>query len=318
MSDELWEAAAQIEAAQEAPDLVTPQQEEEAPSEELTATPKEEEEASAEEIPNAAPSGEGGPVDGSRTFKLKVDGEEVEITEAEAILLAQRGKAADKRFQEASALRKQAEEVINLLKSDPRKALQHPEINVDIRELAEEVLKEHLEVEMMDDKEKQIYKLQKELEQKEAERKATEETKRAEQMKIEEERYTKQYEKDINDTLQSSGLPQTNFTVNRVIHYMQQALDLGYEASAKDVIGLVKQDYQNDIKQLFSAADSSILGDLLGEEGLKKVRGFDVSRLKDPKGQTPAEEKQAPAKKRTKKEKESFNAFFDRLRDELD
>ena len=46
-----------------------------------------------------------------RKIKIKVDGQEEELTEEEVIALAQKGKSADKRFQEAAELRRQAEEL---------------------------------------------------------------------------------------------------------------------------------------------------------------------------------------------------------------
>lgn len=317
MSSEFYEIASEIEAAapEEAAPEVTDEQPEEAPgsgpSEETLETA---EEPAEEEIPNAAPSGEGGPAEGSRTFKLKVDGEELEVTEEELLRGFQLRKASDKRFQEAADLRKKAEEVINLLKTDPRKALQHPEIGVDTRSLAEEILKEHLDLELMDENERKIHELQQKLKTAEEQKKQEEVDKQrqeAERLEIE---YAEQYQKDINSALEGSGLPKTNYTMNRMIHYMQQAIDYGYEASAKDIVELVREDYHSDIKQMFSAADATILARILGEDGLKKVRGVDVQRLKDPKGNPVPGEKQAAAKKRKKGATKTLDDVFAEIR----
>src|SRR5439155_16062490 len=76
----------------------------------------------------------------ARKLKLKVDGREEELPEEEVVKWAQMGRAAQKRFQEASEKRKQAEDFIRMLKEDPISVLSNPAIGVDFRKLAEEYL----------------------------------------------------------------------------------------------------------------------------------------------------------------------------------
>ncbi len=97
--------------------VAEPEEAEEQPEE------AEEEETEAEEAPEESESDET-EEEGEETeekeeeeaetgqFKLKIDGEEVEKSREEVIRLAQKGFAADKRFEEAAALRKEAEAAI--------------------------------------------------------------------------------------------------------------------------------------------------------------------------------------------------------------
>lgn len=72
-----------------------------------------------EQTGDPSPSPDGGGVDNPAnepektgapdTFKIKVDGVEMEVGRDELIKLAQKGKAADKRFEEAAEIRKKAE-----------------------------------------------------------------------------------------------------------------------------------------------------------------------------------------------------------------
>lgn len=66
-------------------------------AEELTETPEQTPEAKPEEAP------------AEKTYTIKVDGEEKQFTESQLIAAAQKAEASNKRFEEAAALRKQAE-----------------------------------------------------------------------------------------------------------------------------------------------------------------------------------------------------------------
>jgi len=80
-----------------------------------------------------------------RKLKLKIDGIEQEYSEEDVIKMAQMSAAAQKRFQEAAATRKQSEEFLNALKTDPLSVLSHPDIGVDVKKFAEDFLLKELE-----------------------------------------------------------------------------------------------------------------------------------------------------------------------------
>ena len=79
-----------------------------------------------------------------RKMKLKVDGVESEYGEDEVIRYAQQGKAANKRFEEAATMRREAEQMVNLIKRDPRAVLEDPRIGLNFRQIAEEYLADQL------------------------------------------------------------------------------------------------------------------------------------------------------------------------------
>src|SRR6202043_3515109 len=81
-----------------------------------------------------------------RKLKLKIDGGEVEMPEGEVIALAQQGKSAGKRYQEAADLRRQAEEILKAA-DDPTAFLTKK--GKDVRKWAEEFLMGELKREAM-------------------------------------------------------------------------------------------------------------------------------------------------------------------------
>lgn len=217
-----------------------------------------------------------------RTFQVKVDGEEVTVTEEELLRGYQLRKASDKRFSEGHQMRKQSEEFIRLLKTDPKKVLSHPSIGLDLKNFAEEYLMGQMQEEMMSPEEKKLKEYQEKLrgyEEAEANAKKEEETK---QEKAVREKYTADYNNQIITALEQSGLPKTEFTVKRMINYMHSALQKGYELEGKDVVDLVKQDYINDTKALYSNLDADSLMDIIGPDMAKKIREYDLNKVKKP------------------------------------
>lgn len=256
---------------------------------------------------------------GVRKFIVKVNGQEQEVTEDELIQGYQTRKASDEKFREAAMSKKQAEEFINLLRTNPRKVLTNPDLGIDMRKLAEEYLVEQMEEEMMDPKDKELRDAKRQLQEIEDEKKRKakeEEESQAVQLK---EKYSQEYSSQIVDALQSSGLPKSEHTVKRMAYYMHQGLQRGYNLSAKDVVGLVKQDYIDEQKSLFGQLDGDMLVQLLGDDVANKIRKYDVGRVKSTEKQLKTPDKQpeggSPRPKKSKKiSKDDWKARMERIK----
>ena len=98
-----------------------------------------------------------------RLYRVKIDGQEMEVDESELLAGYQRAKAANKRFEEAAKQRKQAEHFLKLLRTDPVKVLQHPEVGHDVRQLAEDYLAEIIKKEKMSPEEREKAELKEKL-----------------------------------------------------------------------------------------------------------------------------------------------------------
>jgi len=254
-----------------------------------------------------------------KKHKVKVDGEEIEVDEDEVLKNYQLKKASDKRFQEGMQARKQAEEFIRLLKTDPLKVLSHPSIGVDVKKWAEDFLVKEMQKEMMTPEQKQMeeYKSKlakyQELEE-EAKRKSEDEKKEAVRNELRE-----GYHKQIIGALETSGLPKTEYTVGRMIHYMAKGLQGRYELDASDVVDLVRRDYINDTKALYSNLDADALVQLLGDDVAKKIRKYDLNKVKNPlanKGAVPSNSGISTAKpKDNKMSREDWRSYLESLKD---
>jgi hypothetical protein len=213
---------------------------------------------------------------------------------------------ANNKNQIASETKRQAEEAFRRLYDNPKDTLkllfkQDPS---RLKATLEEMLLEDIEDEMLDPRDREIkrYK-QAELEREENEKQkivADQEI----QMRQLEDHYTQTIQTEIIDALQTSGLPKTSGTVRRAAVYLMQAAAKGLDLKVKDVLPLVREDYELEIKELFGGADPDMLSKFLGEGKMKELRNSDIKRLKSnivDKRELPSEGG-APPPRETKKQ----------------
>lgn len=227
-----------------------------------------------------------------RKHKLKVDGQEIEVDDEELKRGYTHQKAANKKLQEGLRAKKQAEEMVRLLKTDPLKVLSDPRIGHDVRKLAEEYLASQLEDEMLDPREKELRQYKKELAAyKESEKKKQDDElrKRDQALKA---KYSEDYTNQFVDALKTTGLPATKGMVAEMAKYIHRAAGMKFEMTAKEAAQLVREDIEMAHRNLYGEADAETLVKLIGEQGLAKVRTFDTSRLKDPNSQLKTPETQ--------------------------
>jgi len=220
------------------------------------------------------------------SFKLKVNGEEVEIkSRDEMVRLAQLGMASNKKFEEASKLRKDAEGFITRLKSDPLSILQHPSLGINFDEIAEQHVWNKLQAEQMTPQEREFRANQQELEQyraQEAKLKQENDARASEEMA---EKYRQDWSVKFKSAIEQGGLPSTDWTVSRMAGYMREALQRGMDIEPADVVHLVKQDFIKAQQQFYSSMDPDAMIQVLGADTVDKIRKHQVSQYKQAQSQ---------------------------------
>lgn len=228
-----------------------------------------------------------------KKLKLKVDGseyeEEIDLDNEEYLVRQlQLAKAAQKRMQEASMTKKQAEQFIKMLRQDPIKVLQNPHLGVDFRKIAEDYLAAQLEQELLSPEERQLREYKQKVEEFESEKKRQQEEAEQTQMARLQEHYAQEYDKKITEALSQSGLPKTPKTVRRMAELMSKNLEFGYELEPKQLVEMVREDYLNEIRELIGASEGDTLLKILGDDVSNKIRKADLARLKTPAPQQSA------------------------------
>ena len=234
----------------------------------------------------------------SSKHRVKVDGEESDVSIEELIAGYSRTKAANNRFQQAAQerkiaeqLKKEADEARTRLKSDPWSVLK--ELEVDPRSAAEEFLIKQLELEALTPEQRAALedsnkkdKERKDLEERirKYEEKEAKEKEAKEQAEIQEKTqyFVKELESSMMEALQTSKLPKTNAIVAKVADKMLEAFDRGIDMPPKHAIRLVEEELVQLKKAFLEDLDPDRLAEFLGEEQIKKIRKRDVEKLKNP------------------------------------
>jgi len=224
-----------------------------------------------------------------RKYKLKVDGEEVEVDEDELKRGYSHQRAANKRMQEAVKKERATQQLIELMKDKGGLLRAVQALGHDPRKLAEEILSEHLELETLDPVERELRMTKKQLEEynnREQARAEAEKKKHADTLK---QKFAKQYSEQFVEALKGAKLPQTKETVQRMAKYVKDYAQVGMEITAAEAAKLVYEDLVSTHRSVYKETEAEQLVRLLGEDGLKKIREYEASRLKDPasKLQTP-------------------------------
>lgn len=219
-----------------------------------------------------------------RKFKLKFGKSEREMTEKELIAAAQKGWAADERFQEGAKAKKTAEKFFNDLKKDPEAMdalLKH--IGRDPVEVYKNRLSKELKRKLMTPEQIELEDLRDKVrrgEEERTKREQEEHNKKVAELQI---KYEQQYDQEMSAAISASGLPKTPMTVKRCAEIQYRALEQGYDLPWDVVIAEVRNQYQNDFKELFGSAEADSLEKMFGNDVAKKFTAASLKkRVVDP------------------------------------
>lgn len=218
-----------------------------------------------------------------KKLKLKIDGKDVEEeidlnNDQELAKHLQLSKAAQKRMQEAAEERKKMEYLFEQLQKNPEKVMK--ELGLDPEEFAVDLLNKKIADNQKSPEQRQIEQLQREVE--EAKKQREEENTARRNAEIQ--RYQKEFETKLEDgiigALKEANLPNKPYTVKRFAENMLIALDQGINLEVRDLIPLVKQDLENDIKELFAASPDEFISEMIGKDRFNNMRKKQVAAVK--------------------------------------
>lgn len=214
----------------------------------------------------------------ARMIKMKVDGQEMELPESEIIALAQQGKSANKRFQEAAAAKREAEQVVNFLKSNPKEAFK--KLGIDVRKFSEDTLLEFIQQEQMSPEQRKAHENEQELNKYRESEKSLKAQREAQERETLEKHHHDNYEKIFIQALTESGLPKTPYTVMRMAQLEAVNVSKKLSLTPSQLAKVVREDYINEQKALYGAADGETLLELLGKDAVKKLSKAQLSKYK--------------------------------------
>jgi len=213
----------------------------------------------------------------NRKFKVRIDGVDSDVDEAELIRSYQLRKVSDKRLDEGMKARKQAESFLHMLKTDPQRVLSDPRIGLDVKKFAEDIIYKQLQDEMLTPEQRELSNYKAKVKQYEAHQQKLQDEARQKEASTLHEQQRDAYVTDISDALSNAGLPKNSYTVQRVVHEMTRAIKAGFSnVTAQDVVDMVHTQFVKDTKELYGNSSEETLMKLLGDEVSSKIRNYDL------------------------------------------
>ncbi len=149
------------------------------------------------------------------------------------------------------------------------------------------------------------------------EREASKEEQRQKELAHLQEVEFQRYDNMMTDALgKHQDLPKSPYIVKKMADYMLLGLQNGVELTAEDVIPLVREEMQDDLKQMFAVMPEDVIESIVGKETINKIRKKNIAKAKaGPVPATPAAKNGIDTGVTTKSEKapakkQSFRDFF--------
>lgn len=259
-----------------------------------------------------------------KKYQLKVNNKtkdlEIDLSNDDEVKkYLQRAEAADEKFQEAATLRKQVEQLVSELKKNPLAILKHPELGIDIKALAHQVLNEEIEDMSLTDEQKKIRDLESKLKEKEEKEKTLEEQRNAAERAKFEEQAMQDLDDQVSAALSKSNLPKSPYVVRRMADSMLAAMEMGFaDVTPEQVLPFVEEQILGEINRLFESAPDDmfdkVMENVVGKKHLDKYRKSKVAKTRAaPKTATAAQVKDtgSASKPKTEGKQEPSKRFKD-------
>ena len=211
---------------------------------------------------------------------LKVYGQEVAVDKNQLRELAMKGLGADEKFRNADSKNKQLLEVIEDMKTRPFEILKN--LGVDVRKMTEDYLIKELDKEQMSEEQRKVLEYEAKMKAMEDERNREKEEKEQKELAADVEKYREEYEKEFIQALDEEEIPNNPQTVGRMARYIEEGIKENITITAKQSAKLVKEDLIEEAKQVYSKTDPEKLINYLGPEIVKKLKNYDLSKIKSP------------------------------------
>lgn len=226
-----------------------------------------------------------------KNLKLKVDGKEEDYeldldNEEELRKNLQLSRVAQKRMAEMAAMKKDVTDLIQRLNKDPLSFLADAENGMGMN--VEDLVKGYVEKRLAD-AEKSPEQLKAEANERKLQQIMAE--REAEKSERERERYESQlqgeiikYDNMITKTLENSEFKKPSpYIVKKMSDYLILGVENGIDVTTDDLLPLVREEIQSEIKELINSAPEEVIDAMFGKEIFNRMRKRNVANAKQAK-----------------------------------
>lgn len=223
-----------------------------------------------------------------RYHKVKVNGKERTITEAEMVRNYSKALAADERLAQASKMEQSARAFMEALQNDPEKVLSDPRLSIDRKKLAYDWMKKQISEELDEPTDPRDIKLRdvegklKKFEEAENQKKQSEEQRQRDAF-VNQRREA--IAADLTKALEVSVFAKDPSVKAEVLRematYLRVCRQQGYDVTPQEIADHIQSTHFNRYAALADAHDGESLSKLLGEKVVKKLVEHEIKRLRE-------------------------------------
>jgi len=179
--------------------------------------------------------------------------------------------------QEYSQLEKEVFNFVEELRKNPRKALANPNIGVDIKKLAAEVLEEEIANSQKSPELLERERLEHELKSMKEDREREKEQFRQKELERYQEQEFQRYDSLMDKAFTEAKVPKNAWMVKRMADYMIYGIESGKQLTPQDVLPVVQEEMMEDLREMFASMPADRLKDVIGKDNLDKIRKYNIS-----------------------------------------
>lgn len=192
----------------------------------------------------------------------------------------QLAKLAQMSAKERADLERELNEFVDAIRSNPREVLSDPALGLDLKKLAAEIIEEEIQNSKKSPEQIEKERVEKELKdlKKQYEREK-EEFRQKEYERLQSQAFDT-YKSQVSQALAKSSLPQSRYVETKVYDHMYEALKRGYEVKIEDILPLVEEEIQTEIRQMFDVAPEDVVQKIISKEKLNNIRKKNIEKAK--------------------------------------
>lgn len=228
------------------------------------------------------------PASSKKKYQIKVDGRQEDLefdpsNEEEVKKHLQMSRVAQKRMQQFTEYEGNVKTLFELLKSDPIKVLSDPRLGITEetrKHMAEMIINNEIQELQKTPEQREKEKLQRDYENLKKQHEEEKKSREQQEFSRMQQQYAVQFDNEISDAIDKSGLPKTSTTVKRFADALMFATQNGISLSARELAPLIKKQVLSDYREMTSSLPDDEFEEWLGKDNSNRLRKRSIQRLK--------------------------------------
>lgn len=236
-------------------------------------------------------------------------------TKEEAAIMFEKAQGAERKFQTAAQLRKEAEYIKQNLKQNFIAEAKKMGVNVD--EMIDNYVVKRMEIESLPPEQQKYYQEKEELEQRTRELQQREQAIQQQIFQQQTAQIQEQLTNQFTQALTEAKMPVNQKIISSMAFHAEQDRARGLEINPQRLVEAVKNETTQNTAEFIKTLEITDAIELLGKDFIKKVKDFNIEQIKKPLPKNNANPKVKPKKPGAKVEKQE-TMTMEQFREQLE